>query len=54
MLILGYVRVRLTPQGYERGLVRAPQGLELEKSKIRGEGGLFVLQEQNRGLSRFV
>ncbi len=27
MLILGYVRVRLAPQGYGRGLVRAPQGL---------------------------
>ncbi len=28
--MLGYVRVKLAPQGLERGIVRAPQGLELE------------------------
>ena len=53
---LGKVRVKLDPQGYERGLVRAlqgqspPQGLEFEeeKSKIGKGGGGFVLQEQNK------
>ncbi len=30
----------LAPQGYERGLVIAPQGLELERRK--NKGGIFV------------
>ncbi len=39
-----------TPQDYERGLVRAPQGLELERKEKKSEGGgVFVLQEQNTG-----
>ncbi len=44
---------RLAPPGDERGLFRAPQGIELEeKRKIKNKGmGLFVLQEQNTGLS---
>ena len=42
--------VRLAPQGRERGLVRAPQGPELEKnekSKISVGGGLLVPHEHN-------
>ena len=42
--------MKLAPQGHERGLVRAPQGLELErrkKSEVKRRG--VVLQEQNTG-----
>ena len=52
--IFGQVKVRFAPQGQAKGLDRDSQGLEIEEEKNENQnmGGVFVLQEQNTGLSR--